>query len=112
MSYQDQDYTDSLTRDFATMLDYSLLAVKDPQRWENFGFDFNFTSLENYYDMVNVLYLMPDLFDMYFYESYQLDDWWYGAYTEATQRTDEENWWNEVQWYDQILRDDGTKDKI
>lgn len=62
--------------------------------------------------MVNVLYLMPHLFDLYFYESYELDDWWYGAYTKANQRSDEESWWNEVQWYDEMLRDDGTKDKI
>jgi len=62
--------------------------------------------------MSSVLYLMPDLFDLYFYDQYILDWWWYGAVTQGQFRTDENDWYSRVEETDNWLHIDGTYEKI
>lgn len=58
--------------------------------------------------MQSIVDLMPDLFDLYFYDQYILDWWWYGAFTAGEYRSDEDNWWNNVYEYDMAMEEMGT----
>lgn len=52
---------------------------------------------------------MPTIFEFYFYgESEDHDTWWNAAYESGKYRTEEEQWWNEVQWYDQMFSEEGV----
>lgn len=117
-SYNDSDYDyeylmrmdfDSRVRDFAKILNYTMLRLNSSRGWEDFGYDFDFGMLKNT-DMADLVFIMPDLFDLYFYDQYILGWWWYGAVTQGQFRTDEEDWWNEVEEYDYYLEEAGTYD--
>lgn len=99
--YMRMDF-ESRVRDFATILNYTLNRMNSSFGWEEFGYDFDYYLLENA-DVYSVIEIMPELFDLYFYDQYILDWWWYGAVTYGQFRTEEDNWWNSVEEYDYYL---------
>lgn len=90
---------DATIQDMAAIIFYTLEAVKEPERW--IDFEERFDRYLNNYDMYYVIPLMPVVFDIYWYgNGTETESWWEAIYEIAYKRSEEEDWWYQVEAYD------------